>query len=214
MWTPTRVWLCIFIVQEGSAVDWDLLHFTTPVAMRQASGEWASLSWKNIDSSHLLKRSSTWCTCEVVEPPTRLFVAFTFVSADWIVAAAFLTPHIAARGAPFEFSRRLCRIRTKAACCSVAGFLKRHLCSVIVGFLKRHLAISGAVPRGTERGDQSRILADEQHGIFALGVWGMQVCIEYWVWSWNICTGGMWYASSSLLGWGSDRPGGLGGPTQ
>ena len=30
--------------------------------------------------------------------------------------------------------------------------------------------------------DQSRILADEQHGIFALGVWGiqgMQVCIEY-----------------------------------
>ena len=63
-------------------------------------------------------------------------------------------------------------------------------------------------------GDQSRILADEQHGIFALGVWGMQVhmyCIEYWVWSWNICTGGMWYASLSLLGWGSDR---LGGPTQ
>ena len=59
-----------------------------------------------------------------------------------------------------------------------------------------------------------RILADEQHGIFALGVWGMQVhmyCIEYWVWSWNICTGGMWYASLSLLGWGSDR---LGGPTQ
>ena len=27
--------------------------------------------------------------------------------------------------------------------------------------------------------DQSRILADEQHGIFAMGVWGMQVCIEY-----------------------------------
>ena len=85
-------------------------------------------------------------------------MAFTFVSADWIVAAAFLTPHIAARGAPFEFSRRLCRIRTEAPCCSVAGFLKRHLCSVIVGFLllKRHLAISGAVPRGTERGSQCR----------------------------------------------------------
>ena len=71
-------------------------------------------------------------------------MAFTFVSADWIVAAAFLTPHIAARGAPFEFSRRLCRIRTEATCCSVAGFLKRHL------------AISGAVPRGTERGSQCR----------------------------------------------------------
>ena len=85
-------------------------------------------------------------------------MAFTFVSADWIVAAAFLTPHIAARGAPFEFSPRLCRIRTEAPCCSVAGFLKRHLCSVIVGFLilKRHLAISGAVPRGTERGSQCR----------------------------------------------------------
>ena len=41
-------------------------------------------------------------------------------------------------------------------------------------------------------GDQSRILADEQHGIFAMGVWGMQECIEYWVWTWNICTGGRW----------------------
>ena len=28
-------------------------------------------------------------------------------------------------------------------------------------------------------GDQSKILADEQHGIFAMGVWGMHVCIEY-----------------------------------
>ena len=47
---------------------------------------------------------------------------------------------------------------------------------------------------GAKLRDQSRILADEQHGIFALGVWGiqgMQVCIEYWVLTWNICTGGM-----------------------
>ena len=109
---------------------------------------------KFLSAQRLLKRNHS--TCEVVEPPTRSFVAFTFVSADWIVTATFLTPHIAARGAPFEFSRRLCRIRTEATCCSVAGFLKRHLCSVIVGFLllKRHLAISGAVPRGTERGSQ------------------------------------------------------------
>ena len=138
-------------------MDRDFPPLASPVAMGQAAGKRASLSWKVLVSSRLLKRNY-YSTCEVVEPPTRSFVAFTFVSTDWIVAAAFLTPHIAARGAPFEFSRRLCRIRTEAACCSVAGFLKRHLCSVIVGFLllKRHLAISGAVPRGTERGSQGR----------------------------------------------------------
>ena len=38
----TRVWMCIF-VQEGDAVDGNLLHLTTPVAMGQAARERASL---------------------------------------------------------------------------------------------------------------------------------------------------------------------------
>ena len=40
----TWVRLCIF-VQEGGAVDWNLLGLAAPIAMGQAAGEWASLPW-------------------------------------------------------------------------------------------------------------------------------------------------------------------------
>ena len=74
----TWVWLCIFF-QEGSSVDWDLLGLAAPIAMGQAARQWASLPWKCIVSSHLLKRLSI--TCEVIKPPTRFFVSATSFSA-------------------------------------------------------------------------------------------------------------------------------------
>ena len=44
-------------------------------------------------------------TCEVVEPPTR---SWPPQPADWVVTAAFKTPHVASGGTPRESSRWLC----------------------------------------------------------------------------------------------------------
>ena len=83
-------------------------------------------------------------TSEVVEPPTRSSVTFTFFSAHRIVTAAFMLPNVAAGRAPFEFARGLCCI-WPTTCFSLVGFL----------LLKRHLAVSGAVPRGAKSGTES-----------------------------------------------------------
>ena len=104
----TWVRLCIFI-QEGGAVDWNLLGLAAPIAMGQAAGEWASLPWIVNVSSHLFKLLSI--TCEVVQPPTCPFVIASFVSANWIVTAAFSFPDIAPGWAPFESPRGLCCYR-------------------------------------------------------------------------------------------------------
>ena len=51
----TWVWLCVF-VQEGGALDWNLLHLTSPGTMGQVARVWASFPWKIVVSSQLLKR--------------------------------------------------------------------------------------------------------------------------------------------------------------
>ena len=50
----TRIWPCIY-VQEGGAVDWNLLHLASPVAMRQTARKWTCLSCKVILLMTMLK---------------------------------------------------------------------------------------------------------------------------------------------------------------
>ena len=41
--TLTHVGLC-FLIQEGGAGDWNLLHLASPVAVGQTTGEWTAVA--------------------------------------------------------------------------------------------------------------------------------------------------------------------------
>ena len=82
-------------------MDGNLLHLATPVAVGQAAGQRASLSWKKIYCQLTRAVEGMMLTCEVVEPPTRPCPP---PSADRVVTAAFMTPYVASGGTPGESS--------------------------------------------------------------------------------------------------------------
>ena len=145
LWILTGVWLCIF-VQEWGAIDWNLLHLTTPVAMWQTARQRASLPWimSLILSVQSYWRMKMFYTCEVVHPPTG---SSPPSSTDWIVTAALVPPDIASCWAPFESTGgQSCRWPT-------SGF---NLWCGFLLLLKRHLAVTGTVPWWTKCGSYCR----------------------------------------------------------